>query len=437
LQIGASNPFSDSAGTLTLQNVDAIDATTESTIETAIDTLANLGSIQGVAFTFGAYAATLLNNANEAAFKAAVNLEAGTDYYSVSGADAAFQPLDSDLTAIAALATTAAGRSVLTIADPNADRLIAWDDSVGAMAAMALADLTAEGTPAAGDFILIYGAEGDLRKVDWADLPGAGGGISNISEDVTPQLGGDLDTNAFHIVFSTGTAIRTGTSAANTALLQAYDVDGASYTTFATLTAGNTPTMDLASAVTIGGAAIYRAGGTDVALADGGTGASLSDPNADRILFWDDSGGAVTWLTPGTGLAISTTTMSIDKAAASDVWAATSNKFLSADLIESASAAVAMTDAATVTFDWDAGFYRTLQITTDRVLGNPTNGQPGTFRTIHVTSDGGPDALTFGNQYGGSPPVLTDISTTKSYTLFVFCKTTTQFLVSAIDGTDA
>lgn len=49
LQMGASAPFSDSAGVLTLQNVDALDATTESTIEAAIDTLANLTSIQGQA----------------------------------------------------------------------------------------------------------------------------------------------------------------------------------------------------------------------------------------------------------------------------------------------------------------------------------------------------------------------------------------------------
>ncbi len=47
VQIGSSVPFADSAGTLTLQNVDALDATTEATIEAAIDTLANLTSIQG------------------------------------------------------------------------------------------------------------------------------------------------------------------------------------------------------------------------------------------------------------------------------------------------------------------------------------------------------------------------------------------------------
>lgn len=84
LTVGSSIPFSDSAGTLTLQNIDALDATTEATIEAAIDTLANLTSIQGVSFTMGAYAPTLLNTANEAGFKAAVNLEIGTDVQAYS-----------------------------------------------------------------------------------------------------------------------------------------------------------------------------------------------------------------------------------------------------------------------------------------------------------------------------------------------------------------
>jgi hypothetical protein len=53
----------------------------------------------------------------------------------------------------------------------------------------------------------------------------------------------------------------------------------------------------------------YVTGGTDVALADGGTGASLADPNADRIMFWDDTAGAVTWLTVGTGLTVTETTI--------------------------------------------------------------------------------------------------------------------------------
>jgi hypothetical protein len=53
----------------------------------------------------------------------------------------------------------------------------------------------------------------------------------------------------------------------------------------------------------------YNPGGTDVALADGGTGASLADPNADRIMFWDDSAGTMTWLSPGSNLSITGTTL--------------------------------------------------------------------------------------------------------------------------------
>jgi hypothetical protein len=55
LAIAASGSFAfgavvildDNAGTTTLQNIDALDATTEATIEAAIDTLANLTSVQG------------------------------------------------------------------------------------------------------------------------------------------------------------------------------------------------------------------------------------------------------------------------------------------------------------------------------------------------------------------------------------------------------
>lgn len=46
-----------------------------------------------------------------------------------------------------------------------------------------------------------------------------------------------------------------------------------------------------------------------VPLANGGTGANLTDPNADRIMFWDDSAGSTAFLTAGAGLAISGTSI--------------------------------------------------------------------------------------------------------------------------------
>ena len=121
--------------------------------------------------------------------------------------DLLYQPLDADLTAIAALTTTAGGRSALALADPGVDRLLGWDDSAGSVVAFALADIATEAAPAAGDFVTIYGAEGDLRKVNWSSLPGAAGGLANIVEDLTPQLGGQLDINTKSILWPSTVAL--------------------------------------------------------------------------------------------------------------------------------------------------------------------------------------------------------------------------------------
>ncbi len=44
-------------------------------------------------------------------------------------------------------------------------------------------------------------------------------------------------------------------------------------------------------------------------LANGGTGAPLVDPGADRIYFWDESGNITDWLIVGTGLTLTGTTI--------------------------------------------------------------------------------------------------------------------------------
>lgn len=97
-------------------------------------------------------------------------------------------------------------------------------------------------------------------------------------------------------------AVRTtlGVGTADSPEFAALNVGHATDTTLTRVSAGN---------LAVEGNALYRAGGTDVALADGGTGASLADPNADRLMFWDDSAGAVDWLTAGTGLSITGTTI--------------------------------------------------------------------------------------------------------------------------------
>lgn len=83
-----------------------------------------------------------------------------------------------------------------------------------------------------------------------------------------------------------------------------------------TSTGGATPVIDIAatyvgqtSLTTLGTVTTGVWTGTNIALANGGTGATLVDPNADRIMFWDDSAGAVTWLAPSTGISISGTSL--------------------------------------------------------------------------------------------------------------------------------
>jgi hypothetical protein len=88
-----------------------------------------------------------------------------------------------------------------------------------------------------------------------------------------------------NVIFANGGAIQTDTTTAHTAVIQAYDVDGTAYKTFITLTNGDTPTCDLDTDVTINSKYIYRADGTDIPVADGGTG--VSSITAHTLLVGD------------------------------------------------------------------------------------------------------------------------------------------------------
>jgi hypothetical protein len=103
------------------------------------------------------------------------------------------QPLDADLTAIAALTTDAAGRGFLTLTDPGLDRIAGWDDSAGAAKFMALADLNTEASPTSGDYVLIYDAAGNLLKTDWANLPGGSAAAGGATTEVQYNNAGTLD----------------------------------------------------------------------------------------------------------------------------------------------------------------------------------------------------------------------------------------------------
>lgn len=136
-----------------------------------------------------------------------------------------------------------------------------------------------------------------LRVAQWADANGGlAGDIQALSAPGADSiLGYDL-SEAAAISFSIGTGLTTSTT---------------------------TILLDTGSALNVDHSAITFSAGTG--LSGGGTLAanrsfalshlgieSLTDPNDDRIMFWDDGAGAMAWLTASTGLTLSGTNLSVD-----------------------------------------------------------------------------------------------------------------------------
>lgn len=89
---------------------------------------------------------------------------------------------------------------------------------------------------------------------------------TNITGDMSGEYpdGLTLNNSVISNALSNGQAIKTGTTAANTFVMQAYDVDGAAYVTFLTATANNTPSVVIATP-TGGTLTIDGASGAEIA----------------------------------------------------------------------------------------------------------------------------------------------------------------------------
>jgi hypothetical protein len=130
--------------------------------------------------------------------------------------------------------------------------------------------------------------------------------------------------------------------------------------------------------------------------------------------------------------ATTTATGVVEKATDAEVRSATADKYLDAALIESASAGVAITNQTPATWDWDAGINFTLTISQNTQIATPSNGQPGTWRTILVQGNDATDrTITFSGDFEGEIPIITDCDNGRWYLLMIFCVTTTHFVVSA------
>lgn len=167
------------------------------------------------------------------------------------------------VTVIATASTTwnirnAAG---FALTDPNADRIVFWDDSAGHLDWLTVSGCSITGTTltcsGSGDVTAAAAFNNDNRLIR-SDGAAKGVQASGVTLDDTDNMSA---IGSLQLV--TGGALRTAQSAGNTLLVQAYDVDGTSFTTFITCTANNTPTCDLSSSVTLNGVSLVSSSSTN------------------------------------------------------------------------------------------------------------------------------------------------------------------------------
>jgi hypothetical protein len=185
----------------------------------------------------------------------------------------------------ASLKRTAILLDIEGLTDPDAARVLKWNDT--------------------------------SNEVEWAvDATGGGGGGDVDAFAADPSSNGNFSAAAWITDLGLGalyqpldadlTAIAVLTSAADR--LPYFTGSGtASLATFTTFGRSLADDADAAA----GRATLGLVIGTDVAAYNAGLNllGLLSDPNADRIPFWDDSASAYAWLTIGTGLDLTGTTL--------------------------------------------------------------------------------------------------------------------------------
>lgn len=112
--------------------------------------------------------------------------------------------------------------------------------------------------------------------------------------------------------------------------------------------------------------------------------------------------------------------------------AAPGTKAICAEDLESAAAIQTLSDAATISVDWDTFINGEVTLGGNRTLGNPTNGQPGTWRRISIAQDGsGSRTLSWGSNYefpASEAPTLSTAANARD-TFSIFCRTASAFEV--------
>lgn len=129
----------------------------------------------------------------------------------------------------------------------------------------------------------------------------------------------------------------------------------------------------------------------------------------------------------------------LDLATDAEVYAGTDGAHaVTSEKIKDAAAPVNLSDAASISFNWAAGINREVTLGGNRTLANPTNVQPGTWRSILFTQDGtGSRTLSFGANYifpaGTAPTLSTGAADTDRLLFFARDSSTIEVYVAGLN----
>lgn len=172
----------------------------------------------------------------------------------------------------------------------------------------------------------------------------------------------------------------------------------------------------------IAAADVYRSGGTDVAIADGGTGSSTAS-------------GAFANLKQA---ATTTATGVVERATVAETRdPSVDDKFPAVKDLYDGAAEVSLTDAASIALDFDTGINFTVALGGNRTLANPTNTVVGKSGYIRVVQDGaGSRTLAFGTSYefaGGTAPTMSTGANDEDMLFYVTISATRILITSVLD----
>lgn len=109
------------------------------------------------------------------------------------------------------------------------------------------------------------------------------------------------------------------------------------------------------------------------------------------------------------------------------------NKALTPDKVWAASAYTALTDAASITIDMNAGFNFSVTISGNRTLANPSNAKVGQAGWFKITASGGTRTVSFGGNYFVTPSITPPVSIASGEICYIFycVDTTARIIVTA------